>query len=429
MKSEPLKRLKKILDDWFYSEPLFFSVYVTHTFVANDNLTIPLRTGKLRIEYSPLLVEKLEDDALEEHLKIEIYRILLGHPYKRRPYKNKSGILLLASDITINQFYKTNRISLSGVEYFKFLARRFRELDFPLGEKWHNTDEEKFFMRNLNVNRANGNLETLDDLDFESWYSKILFVVEELSIAGSENAGTSGSTDQEKFSLPNDEASELWEENQEAEIQIQSEIQKAEREQGWGGLSGGLKRSVIENAGFSFDYRRVLQQFRANVINSKRTLTRMRPSRRFGFSQMGSRYERKANLLIAVDVSGSITDESFNRFFHVINNFFFCGIEKLDLIFFDVNLKNTKPVTIKKKVHLNEIQGRGGTNFQVPVDFFQDSKDYDGLIIFTDGQGNAPNLNGRKSNVLWIITNRLDYENSRQWIENLNGSKCTYLPF
>ena len=428
MKDESLIRLKKILEEWFYMEPLLFSICITHNFVKNEAISIPLRTGKLRIEYSPLLLEKLSDQELEEYLKIEVFRILLEHPYKRKPFNEKAGALLLASDITINQFYKAN-ISLSGVEYFKFLARRFRELDFPLGEKWHDTEEEKFFQKNLNVNRENGNLETLDDLDFEEWYSKIVFLIQELSIAGSENSGSNDNSKNDNFSLPSEEATELWEENQEAQIQIEEEIQKAEREQGWGGLNGGLQRSVLENTDFAFNYRRVLQQFRSNVINSKRALTRMKPSRRFGFSQMGSRYERKANLLIAVDVSGSISDESFNRFFHVINNFFFCGIEKLDLIFFDVNLKNTKPVTIKKKVKLNEIQGRGGTNFQIPVDFFMNSKDYDGLIIFTDGQGSSPELYGKKSNILWIISNRLDFENSRQWIEKLKGNKITYLPF
>lgn len=87
------------------------------------------------------------------------------------------------------------------------------------------------------------------------------------------------------------------------------------------------------------DYRRILSQFRTNILSADRTLTRMRPNRRFGFKAMGCRYERKANILVAIDVSGSISDESFSNFLHAINNFFIFGIEKLDLIFLILILK------------------------------------------------------------------------------------------
>ena len=102
----------------------------------------------------------------------------------------------------------------------------------------------------------------------------------------------------------------------------------------WGETGGNLQRALAQDVDFSFDYRRALTKFRANIVSANRRLTRMKPSRRYGFSAMGSRYERKADILIAVDVSGSITDESFARFYHAIKNFFFLRIiENIDLIF------------------------------------------------------------------------------------------------
>jgi len=99
------------------------------------------------------------------------------------------------------------------------------------------------------------------------------------------------------------------------------------------------------------------------------------------------------------------------------------------VIFFDVNLKNTKPVTINKKIDLKSIKGRGGTNFQPALDFYFDNKTvYNGLIIFTDGEGPIPKLNGKASNILWILSDRISYEKSRQWINTLPGNKSTYLP-
>ena len=210
----------------------------------------------------------------------------------------------------------------------------------------------------------------------------------------------------------------------------------------------------------------------------------MRPSRRYGFNAMGSRYERKADILIAVDVSGSITDESFARFYHAIKNFFFLRIiENIDLIFFDVNLRNTKAVKFSKNFNLKEITGRGGTNFQPPVDFYMENRSrYSGMIIFTDGEGEVPKLyrggaetgdknlgagetispcgeascagetispgggascagevsspggeascagGNSSASILWILDSRQAFEKSRWWIESLPGNWATFLP-
>ena len=106
-------------------------------------------------------------------------------------------------------------------------------------------------------------------------------------------------------------------------------------------------------------------------------------------------------------------------------------IENIDLIFFDVNLKNTSPIKFSKNLKLAEIQGRGGTNFQQPIDYFLENRSrYSGMIIFTDGEGEVPKMTGGSGNasILWILDSRLAYEKSRWWIESLPGNFCTFLP-
>ena len=428
------KKIKTIISSWFFTHPLLYSVYCTHSLVENNNLQIPMRSGKGRIEYSSQLLEKATDSILEKYLKVELYRIVLMHPYSRQPVNAMKNILLLASDVTIyqnckkeffNQEKSQNAFSLNGVEYLKSLAARFANSENPLGEKWNGTEELQFFFKNLVIAPRTGELMLIDKLTFEQWYKKILFLIKETSIGG-EQAGTNSA-----FTQAGNQASELWEENQEIQAELENQIQKADSEEGWGGLGGDLKRQIKEQGDFSFDYRRALTQFRQSIVSANRSLTRMRPSRRYGFKAMGSRYDRKANVLIAVDVSGSITDESFGNFYHAIRNFFFLGlIEKIDLIFFDVNLKNTKAIPFTKNINLNQIKGRGGTNFQSPLDFFSlHSSEYSGLIIFTDGEGEVPKLECQKKNILWILDSRLSYEKSRNWIDSLPGCKSTYLPF
>ena len=110
-------------------------------------------------------------------------------------------------------------------------------------------------------------------------------------------------------------------------------------------------------------------------------------------------------------------------------------IENIDLIFFDVNLKNTSPIKFTKNLKLAEITGRGGTNFQPPIDYFLENRNkYSGMIIFTDGEGDVPKIGGTaggrgtgNASILWILDSRLAWEKSRWWIESLPGNFGTFL--
>ncbi len=425
------KRLSAIIKNWFITEPLLFSVVTTHHLVNNDGLTVPMRSGRKCIEFSDLLTSGLSDAQLTDFLKIEAYRILLKHPYARQPYKANPTALQLASDVIISKYFTPpSGIETAGVVYLKSQAWRFSTLDFPLGKRWADTDELRFYQRNLQVDRHTGLLKTVDDLTFEQWYKRLLFLIRETSAGGGQASGAGALSDYDLSAVT--ESAELWQEDENAQKQIDDNIKKADIENGWGETGGNLVRTLQDQADFSFDYRRALTRFRANIVSVNRRLTRMKPSRRYGFAAMGSRYERKADILIAVDVSGSITDESFACFYHAIKNFFFLKIiENIDLIFFDVNLKNTKPVKFTKNFNLTEITGRGGTNFQPPIDYFLENRSrYSGMIIFTDGEGDVPKISGAVGNsaILWILDSRLAYEKSRWWIESLPGNSGTFLP-
>ena len=390
-------RLKSIIKNWFITEPLLFSLVTTHHLVSNDNLTVPMRTGRQCIEFSELLTGNLSDAELTDFLKIETYRILLKHPYARQPYKANPTALQLASDVIIAKYFAPP----SGIETAGLI-----------------------YLKSIGLTRYN------EDLSFEQWYKKLLDIIRKTSAGGGEASGAGALSDYDLSAVT--QSAELWQEDENARNQINDKIKKAEIENGWGETGGNLVRTLEADLDISFDYRRALTRFRANIVSVNRRLTRMKPSRRYGFAAMGSRYERKADILIAVDVSGSITDESFARFYHAIKNFFFLKIiENIDLIFFDVNLKNTSPIKFTKNLKLSEITGRGGTNFQPPIDYFlENHSHYSGMIIFTDGEGEVPKIKQSTGNssILWILDSRLAWEKSRWWIESLPGNSGTFLP-
>ena len=225
-KSGTEKRIQKIIKDWFISAYLLFSAVTTHHTVLNDSLSVPMRTGNLCIEYSNTLTENLSDDELSDLLKIEVYRILLKHPYTRQPHKANPTALLLASDIVISKFFiPASKIESAGVIFLKSLAWKFSTLDYPLGKKWADTPELKFFQRNLQIDRITGQLKTLDDLTFEEWYKKIIFLIRETSAGGGEAAGEGALFDYDLSAIT--QSAELWKEDENAANQINDKIKKS----------------------------------------------------------------------------------------------------------------------------------------------------------------------------------------------------------
>lgn len=93
-------------------------------------------------------------------------------------------------------------------------------------------------------------------------------------------------------------------------------------------------------------------------MSSRRRLTRMKPNRRYGFLQLGSRHEFSTKLLFAVDVSGSMGSEDLARGFSVINQFFRYGVPEIDVVQFDTELKG-EVISLKRHRRQIEVVGRG----------------------------------------------------------------------
>lgn len=173
-------------------------------------------------------------------------------------------------------------------------------------------------------------------------------------------------------------------------------------------MPAGMVELIQKAAEGKIDFRGALRTFRASILSQKRRLTRMRPSRRFEFEQMGSHYDFTTRLLIAIDTSGSVGSEELARYLRIISTFFKYGIEEVDVLMFDTEVQG-KPLTIKdSRKHLDSllVKGRGGTNFQAPVNYVKEHPGYDGLVIITDGYAPAPEVPAHlRAKLLWVIDN------------------------
>ncbi|MCB1769353.1 MAG: hypothetical protein KDJ31_06585 [Candidatus Competibacteraceae bacterium] len=95
---------------------------------------------------------------------------------------------------------------------------------------------------------------------------------------------------------------------------------------------------MLANRQLRLDYRSVLRLFHRSILSRRRRLTRMKPSRRYGFQYMGSRYDFTTRLLVAVDVSSSMSNDDIRLGFSLVNRFFQYGIDSIDAIAFNTEV-------------------------------------------------------------------------------------------
>ena len=433
-----LDRIKKIGERWFLTEPLLFAVFCSHEFRENDLLTVPMRTGNRKVEFAPEILANVTDTVLTEFLKVEMLRILLKHPYQRQPPFAVKSLLTRASNVTIADVYEFSRdvkTQMNGAELvlpsglcFEEYYTLLKEMSVPMGGALDKLMEEP--VGESQQTEGDSGLGIGGEGDVGEGCVGELGECAADGKGGENNAG--GSRDaQIKFNAQDARdslISELWDEDEEACCDINGFIEVAEAGNKWGSISGKLQGVIKASQKVDMDYRKMLSQFKTSVISSKRRLTRMRPNRRFGFDAMGSRYELSTNLLIAVDVSGSVTDRSLSFFFSVINRLFKYGIEKMDVLQFDAKIQG-EPKPLKKACKTVKVMGRGGTSFQPVADYYCAHPEYDGLIYFTDGYAPPPKFNTKRPiDVLWVLCGKSAYDANGKWIKELKRNRVTYIP-
>lgn len=383
------KRYSDILEKWFILEPPLFQVLCLHDLKAETQMACPLRSGRKRIEYNPDIVNEMSDEALEEALRAEALRILLKHPYERRPEGCSQKAMGLGSNLVIGDNYAHQRFKietpkeygLKGGMNYEWYARQVEEQQEGSGKG--KSDEGE----------GPGN--------------------DKAEYGGGDNDGDEKGSGEKYRDL-----AELWEEDDMTAQLINGIIESTKS---WGSLSGQFAEMLNASLKAKINWRNIFAGFRASIISSKRKLTRMKPNRRTGFDNMGSIRRFDTKMLVAVDVSGSISTKSLKYFYGVINSAFRYGFESIDVIQFDCGIKAVH--SLKNVVKDVAIVGRGGTSFQEPVDYAHENG-YDGLIMLTDGYAPPPCIpEGFKTGILWVCENEDCLEHHKSWMEK-TGRTC-----
>lgn len=422
------ERITKNIEKWYLLEPLYFLIWTTHDAVVNPFIQT-IRTGNGQIEYNPDFISSLTDELLDAVLKAEMTRILLKHPYLRR--KDNAKAAYLASNITLKEYVETPLDFPTAEQIFGSKGFKRKHFEFYynkiMEQAQGQSDGQSSEKKGNNSQKSDKNKSSSSSKDENSPQNKGDGPPQYKNENETKNEETEGQNEEQKPQTEGNQAppdihqytdeqasghenTEQWNDNEWMTSLINDKIEVAMQSTSWGNVPHHLQELIIASMRPKVDYRRILSAFRQSVLSSKRTLTRMKPSRRYDFQYMGSRRDFCTKLLFALDVSGSVPTKELQKGLSMLNQCFKYGIESIDVIQFDTRIKG-EPLTVKKAKSSLQITGRGGTDFTPVIQYIDTHKSYDGLIIFTDGYASRPQMpKNRSTRILWLFNDEQNYK-------------------
>ena len=172
---------------------------------------------------------------------------------------------------------------------------------------------------------------------------------------------------------------------------------------GWGSIPGHLREEIRKSVSRAVDWRNVLRNFVGSLERGNRTTTMKRINKRYPYIHPGSKRGYTAKLLIAVDQSGSVSNEMLSLFFGELASL--TKRVSVTILPFDYTVAEKDMVEWKKGTNPDIKRVRaGGTDFEAPTKFANDPKNrgrWDGMLILTDGECSKPSPSRIKRG--WVL--------------------------
>ena len=170
-----------------------------------------------------------------------------------------------------------------------------------------------------------------------------------------------------------------------AQERLKDMVKKAAEEannRGWGSVSAGMKKTIMESITSKVDWRKVLRSFVKASQKANRRSTVKRINRRFPYIHAGKRSERVARIAISIDQSGSVSNSMLAAFFSELEAL--AKYAEFVVVPFDTVVNEDLVFTWKKgqKKPWERVM-YGGTCFNAPTEYVNSQK-LDGHIVLTD---------------------------------------------
>jgi predicted metal-dependent peptidase len=336
-------------------------------------------SAQFEMIYNPDFFASLPEEHVRGVLKHEFYHLIFEHVTSRKPEGVPHKAWNIAADLAINSHLQgelPEMACMPGVGPFE---------DLPL----HKSAE---------------------------WYLANLPQKDEGDEGGSgsgeggegDGEGEPGSFDDHSGWDDNADSPQQQAANQMAKERLKNAMKEAAKEaaqsaKGWGSISGAVKEDILKRLESKVDWRKVLRYFIKTSQRASRRSSVKRINKRYAYIHPGKKVQRQAKIAIAIDQSGSVSDDMLEKFFAELNKL--SKLAAFTVIPFDTSVDEKLVYEWKQgKAHKAERVMCGGTCFDAPTDYINKRGDFDGAIILTDMEAPAPKA--CKAQRMWMTDER-----------------------
>ena len=334
-------------------------------------VTVDKDTLQFKMLYNPDFFKDMEENKIKGVLMHEFYHLIFKHVTSRKPENVPHLVWNIAGDLAINSMIGANNLPegccIPGGKQFE---------DYPMGKT------AEFYLEMMKDDEQFGDGKGgFKDLDGQSGSDFGNF---------DDHGGWGELTDDER---------------QMVEERAKDIMEKAAKEannsgRGWGSVSSGIKREIMERLKTRVDWKKVLRAFIGAAQRADKSNTMRRINRRFPYIHAGRKVNRVANIAISIDQSGSVSDAELNAFFNELNKL--SELATFTVIPFDTRVAEDKVYTWKKGEKRKwERVMYGGTCFNAPTDYVNKGN-FDGHIVLTDLQ--APKPKSSRCRRMWMAS-------------------------
>ena len=335
--------------------------------------------SKQNINYQLAINEEFWNSLSDDHktglLKHELLHIAFGHLVSFSSFSNKK-LANVAMDMEINQYIDESWLPEGGIDIKNYADLN---LDLKAGCRYY--------------------------------YDQLLRLQDE-----KDKQGTTGNQGMDKLlddaangDTPDHSTWEEFEDMSEAEKklidkQVQKILQDAKEQtvKKRGTVPGEIEGLIVleEVTKAKFDWRGYLRRFTGTSTKIFTKKIRRKENYRYE-DNPGLKIKMRQHMLLAIDTSGSVSNEELSEFMNEIHHIHKAGVD-ITIVQCDTSIRSIEPYKGKNDL---KVKGRGGTEFDPVLDYYNANiGKYTSLVYFTDGE--CYTSVKPKNRVLWVLSER-----------------------
>jgi predicted metal-dependent peptidase len=417
--------LSKASKDLMLKEP-YYGIFLIMLNKVWNNRVPTAGVSKNGINYQLIINPNFWQSLSEEHrlglLKHELLHIAFGHLTSFFKFSDKK-LANVAMDMEINQYIQKGWLPGDDLtkDQFNELKEKVKEEIATAKENGASLEELMEISKKLPSRGIM--IEDYDKLNLDKkagaryYYDKLKEAQDK-----KQQTGTSGSPgmdelldDIENGDIPDHSTWEEFDNLTEAEQKlIDKQLQKVlsdAKEQTIkkrGTIPGEIDAVIIieQVTPPKFDWRGFIRRFTGTSTRVFTKKIRRKENRRFS-DNPGLKVKMRQHMLLAIDTSGSVSDDELKEFMSEIHHIYKCGVD-ITIIQCDTRIRSVEPYKGKFEM---AVQGRGGTEFDPVLEYFNENlRKYTSLVYFTDGE--CWTHVRPKGNVLWVLSERSSMNDS-----------------